>query len=72
MKKCDCKSAVADKKTPTLEDVARLAGLSPMTVSRAINKPQLVRSATVVRVMAAIQACGYIPNLLAGGDIAGG
>lgn len=61
------KSAVANEKTPTLEDVARLAGLSPMTVSRAINKPQLVRSATVARVMAAIQACGYTPNLLAGG-----
>ena len=54
-------------KTPTLEDVARVADLSPMTVSRAINKPQVVRPATVARVMAAIQATGYIPNMLAGG-----
>ncbi|QUG76748.1 LacI family DNA-binding transcriptional regulator [Erwinia sp. E602] len=58
---------VAPARTVTLEDVARLAGLSPMTVSRAINKPQVVRPATVARVMAAIQATGYIPNLLAGG-----
>lgn len=54
-------------KNPTLEDVARIAGLSPMTVSRAINKPQVVRPATVAKVMAAIQATGYIPNMLAGG-----
>ncbi|MBD8162900.1 LacI family DNA-binding transcriptional regulator [Erwinia persicina] len=57
----------AVSKNPTLEDVARLAGLSPMTVSRAINKPQVVRPATVARVMEAIQATGYIPNMLAGG-----
>ena len=59
--------APAVRKTPTLEDVARVAGLSPMTVSRAINKPQVVRTATVARVMEAIQATGYIPNMLAGG-----
>lgn len=57
----------ATVKTPTLEDVARVAGLSPMTVSRAINKPQVVRPATVARVMEAIQITGYIPNMLAGG-----
>lgn len=54
-------------KNPTLDDVARVAGLSPMTVSRAINKPQVVRPATVAKVMEAIQITGYIPNMLAGG-----
>lgn len=52
---------------PTLEDVARHAGLSPMTVSRALNNPQLVRPTTVEKVMQAVRATGYIPNALAGG-----
>lgn len=54
-------------KSPTLEDVAREAGLSPMTVSRALNTPQIVRAATVEKVKKAVAATGYIPNLLAGG-----
>ncbi|MDJ0034402.1 LacI family DNA-binding transcriptional regulator [Pantoea allii] len=52
---------------PTLEDVARHAGLSPMTVSRALNTPHLVRPKTVERVMEAVRVTGYIPNALAGG-----
>lgn len=52
---------------PTLEDVARHAGLSSMTVSRALNTPQLVRPKTVEKVMQAVNAVGYIPNALAGG-----
>lgn len=52
---------------PTLEDVARHAGLSPMTVSRALNNPQVVRPKTVEKVMQAVRATGYIPNALAGG-----
>ncbi|WP_446715147.1 LacI family DNA-binding transcriptional regulator [Citrobacter sp. RHBSTW-00271] len=54
-------------RAPTLEDVARTAGLSPMTVSRALNSPQLVRPKTVEKVMQAVRATGYIPNALAGG-----
>lgn len=54
-------------KPPTLEDVAREAGLSAMTVSRALNNPQLVRAVTVAKVKKAVAATGYIPNLLAGG-----
>ncbi|WP_092876154.1 LacI family DNA-binding transcriptional regulator [Izhakiella capsodis] len=52
---------------PTLEDVAREAGLSPMTVSRALNNPKIVRPMTVARVMLAVEKTGYIPNMLAGG-----
>ncbi|QOI56478.1 LacI family DNA-binding transcriptional regulator [Rouxiella badensis] len=54
-------------RSPTLEDVARAAGLSPMTVSRALNNPKVVRPATIARVMEAVNVTGYIPNMLAGG-----
>lgn len=54
-------------RAPTLEDVARAAGLSAMTVSRALNVPQQVRAQTLARVMEAVRATGYIPNALAGG-----
>lgn len=54
-------------RAPTLEDVARAAGLSSMTVSRALNTPQLVRPKTVEKVITAVKATGYIPNALAGG-----
>lgn len=54
-------------RTATLEDVAQAAGLSPMTVSRALNNPKIVRPATIARVMEAVSTTGYIPNMLAGG-----
>ncbi|MGF6566486.1 LacI family DNA-binding transcriptional regulator [Kosakonia cowanii] len=54
-------------RAPTLDDVARAAGLSSMTVSRALNTPDQVRSETVKKVLAAVKATGYIPNALAGG-----
>ncbi|HEV7692582.1 MAG TPA: LacI family DNA-binding transcriptional regulator [Hyphomonadaceae bacterium] len=52
---------------PTLEDVARRAGVSTATVSRVVNTPGKVAKATVERVQAAIAKTGYVPNLLAGG-----
>jgi LacI family gluconate utilization system Gnt-I transcriptional repressor len=51
----------------TLDDVAKLAGVSPMTVSRAINRPELVSPTTRRRVEQVIERTGYVPNLLAGG-----
>lgn len=54
-------------RAPTLDDVARAAGLSSMTVSRALNTPDQVRSETVKKVLAAVKVTGYIPNALAGG-----
>lgn len=51
----------------TLKDVARVAGLSPITVSRAINTPELVRPETIEKVRDAVARTGYIPNALAGG-----
>ncbi|MFV0360973.1 MAG: LacI family DNA-binding transcriptional regulator [Tropicimonas sp.] len=51
----------------TLEDVARVAGVAPATVSRAMNNPEKVAGKTLKRINAAIAATGYVPNLLAGG-----
>jgi len=51
----------------TLDDVAKLAGVSPITVSRALNQPDKVASNTLERINQAIARTGYVPNLLAGG-----
>jgi LacI family gluconate utilization system Gnt-I transcriptional repressor len=51
----------------TVHDVARVAGVSAMTVSRAVNTPERVPSATLSKVQEAIAKTGYVPNLLAGG-----
>ncbi len=47
---------------PTLEDVARHAGVSTATVSRTLNLPDQVSSKTKERVFDAINALGYAPN----------
>lgn len=51
----------------TLHDVARAAGVSLVTASRALKKPELVSPATIQKVQRAVETTGYIPNLLAGG-----
>jgi len=48
--------------TPTLEDVARLSGVSTATVSRCLNSPHRVNEATRARVMRAVGDLGYSPN----------
>lgn len=54
-------------KSVTLHDVAREAGVSLITASRALSNPSLVSDKTMERVQRAVEATGYIPNLLAGG-----
>ncbi len=49
-----------------MADVARLAGVSLVTVSRAINEPARVAPQTLARITDAIRQIGYVPNLLAG------
>ena len=49
-----------------VRDVARIAGVAPITVSRALRTPNLVAKATRDRIQLAIEATGYIPNLVAG------
>ena len=51
----------------TLHDVARLAGVSPITASRAINKPEQVSPELLKKVEDAIARTGYVPNRMAGG-----
>lgn len=50
----------------TVKDVARQAGVSPITVSRAVNTPDQVSEETLKRVRAAVARTGYVPNLQAG------
>lgn len=45
-----------------IRDVARLAGVSAMTVSRTLNQPNLVDPATRARVLAAVEELAYVPN----------
>ena len=51
----------------TLHDVARLADVSPITASRAINKPEQVSPELLKRVEEAVARTGYVPNRMAGG-----
>jgi len=51
---------VRAKSTITLRDVARDAGVSPATVSRALSTPDRVRSKTLSRILAAVEARGYV------------
>ncbi|WPB57471.1 LacI family DNA-binding transcriptional regulator [Xylophilus sp. GOD-11R] len=50
----------------TTLDVAAMAGVSAMTVSRVLNTPDKVAPATVARVREAIERTGFVPNMLAG------
>ncbi len=49
----------------TIDDVAALAKVSPMTVSRVVNGKSNVREDTRERVMRAVDKLGYTPNLAA-------
>ena len=51
----------------TLRDVAKLAGVSAITASRALNTPGKVSPDALERIRAAVTHTGYVPNLLAGG-----
>ena len=66
-------AAVAPRRTRrgsgavTLHDVAKLAGVAPITASRALNSPDQVSAEVLRKVGEAIARTGYVPNLLAGG-----
>jgi LacI family transcriptional regulator len=55
----------------TIKDVARAAGVSPSTVSRALTTPDLVQPETRARVERAAGELGYQPNRAARGLITG-
>ena len=50
----------------TLADVAKLAGVSEITVSRIMRDKGPIAAATRARVMEAVRAVGYVPNRVAG------
>lgn len=52
----------APDRPPTLHDVARRAGVHPATVSRALNRPDLVATDTRTLVLDAVAAVGFVPN----------
>ncbi len=58
-------SIKASNKNATIEDVARIAGVSIATVSRALNKPDIVSQKTRDKVNAAVDETGYTQNVMA-------
>lgn len=53
------------RRTPTLEDVAREAGVSRATASRVVNGQENVDAGLRLRVIDAIASIGYVPNAAA-------
>lgn len=49
----------------SLKDVAKLANVSLMTVSRALNSPERLKPETLARVQVAINETNYVPDLSA-------
>src|SRR5690606_29142857 len=49
----------------TIRDVARLAGVAPITVSRVLNNSGYVKPETRARVEQAAAELHYVPNMLA-------
>ena len=53
------------RRSVRVEDVASEAGVSPITVSRALSSPDLVKPETRERVMRAVERLGYVVNTYA-------
>jgi len=53
------------KKSVTIKDVAKLAGVSTTTVSYVINKTGFLSEQTRLKVLKAINELGYRPNIVA-------
>ena len=53
------------KRAVTIRDVARRVGVSPGTVSRAINNSPLVNKETRERILQVVRELNYVPNLAA-------
>lgn len=63
--------AVVVTVTVTIRDVARAAGVSISTVSRALTSPEQVAADTRVRIQETVRSMGYRPNRAARGLITG-
>lgn len=62
MPRCKRFPVMSPPLTPTVQDVARAAGVSTATVSRALNQPERVRPALRARVLQAVQRLGYVAH----------
>lgn len=51
----------------TIADIARHVGMTNITVSRALNRPEMVRQSTRERIEQAALELGYVPNAFARG-----
>lgn len=49
----------------TIKDIAKMTGVSVMTVSRALNEPELVKPSTREKIMEAVGRAGYVQNRVA-------
>ena len=52
----------SEKRPARIDEVARIAGVSPITVSRALRQPEKVAEDKRRRIQAAIEQTGYEPN----------
>jgi LacI family transcriptional regulator len=56
------------KKIPiSISDIAKRVNMTPTTVSRALNKPGLVKPATLARILEVARELDYVPNAFARG-----
>ena len=53
------------KSRTTLSDVARIAGVSPITVSRALREPHKVSDKLREQILEVVEDIGYVPNFAA-------
>ena len=56
------KVRLSHKASPTLADVAKAAGVSTATISRALNEPDKVAQNTRERIEKVVEDLGYTPN----------
>ena len=49
----------------TIKDVARLAGVSPSTVSRVLNQKGVISDETKQKIASAMEQLKYVPNYIA-------
>jgi LacI family transcriptional regulator len=61
----DWTPALMKKKAPTIKEIAKLANVSPMTVSRAVNNSHKVREETRENILEIADRLGYRPNRIA-------
>jgi DNA-binding LacI/PurR family transcriptional regulator len=56
---------MVNQKSPTIRDIAQIAGVTPGTVSRALNDSPLVNEKTKGRIVEIAKEINYSPNLVA-------